>query len=147
MELWKSLQMIIWAILQLATSAASCHILTTKNDSTVNYWPGQLFLIFMFTLKCLPICKSINKLAVYNFPIFSMVNKPNQIIFGYSSNWITKHPSNNLLHLIWSKIHGERASKFNSTLIMRQSVRPERKYLGPHFPYFLQLVTSSRIYL
>jgi hypothetical protein len=64
LKLWMSLQLVIWASLQLVTSSASCNISTTENDSLVNYWPQQLFLILIFTWKCRQLPEFTFKLAV-----------------------------------------------------------------------------------
>ena len=126
MELWKSLQMAFLASLQLVTPAAFYNILTTENDSLVNYWPQQSFWIFIFTWKCCQLPEFTSKLTINNFPNFSMFNKPLQKILGYTSNWNTNNPSSNLLYLIWSTIHGERAfQKFiRCYLFANRSDRP-----------------------
>ena len=111
MELWTSLQTAILAFIQLVTSAASCHNLRTENDSLVNYWPRHLILIINFTWNGLPICGFTSNLAISNFPIFSMVNKPTWIFFDYITSWTTNNPSNNLLYLVWFGNHRERASQ------------------------------------
>jgi hypothetical protein len=83
--------------------------LTTENDTLVNYWPQQSFWIFIFTWKFCQLPEFTSKLTINNFPNFSMVNKPLQIILGYTSSWNTNNSSNNLLYLIGSTIQGERA--------------------------------------
>ena len=95
----------------MVSSAASCHNLFTEYDSLVNYWPTQFILIFNRTWKCLQLRAITSNLVIFNFPNFSLVKKPNWIIFGYISNWTTNNPSNNLLHLVWSQNHRERASQ------------------------------------
>ena len=111
MELWKSLQTAYLAFIHLVSSAASCHILRTENDSLVNYWPRHLILIINFTWNGLPICGFTSNLAISDFPIFSMVNKPTWIFFDYINSWTTNNPSRNLLDLIWLQNHRERASQ------------------------------------
>ena len=111
MELWTSLQTAILAFIQLVTSAASCHNSRTENDSLVNYWPRHLILIINFTWNGLQICGFTSNLAISNFPIFSMVNKPTWIFFDYITSWTTNNPSNNLLYLVWFGNHRERASQ------------------------------------
>jgi len=132
MELSTSLQMAKLASLQLATPAAYYNILTTENDSLVNYWPQQSFWISIFTWKCCQLLEFTSKLTINNFPNFSMVNKPLQIILGYTSNWNTNNSSSNLLYLIWSTIRGERAfQKFTRCyLFANRSDRPSGKEIS-----------------
>ena len=61
-----------------------------------------------------------------------MVNKPLQIILGYTSNWNTNNSSSNLLYLIWSTIRGERAfQKFTRCyLFANRSDRPSGKEIS-----------------
>ena len=94
MELWTSLQTAILAFIHLVTSAASCPNSITENDSSVNYWPRHLILIINFTWNGLQICGFTSNLAISNFPIFSMVNKPTWIFFDYITSWTTTiHPT------------------------------------------------------
>ena len=131
MELWTSLQMAKLAYSQLVTPAAYYNILTTENDSLVNYWTQQSFWISIFTWKF------TSELTINNLPNFSMVNKPIMIILDYIGNENIYNLSSNLLYLIWSTIHGERAFQNLFDVIyspIGPTVRPERKYLGPNFP-------------
>ena len=94
MELWTSLQTAILAFIHLVTSPASCPNSITENDSSVNYWPRHLILIINFTWNGLQICGFTSNLAISNFPIFSMVNKPTWIFFDYITSWTTTiHPT------------------------------------------------------
>ena len=98
--------MVIWTLIHLVTSTASCNILATENDFPNNYWIEQLIVIFKITWKCLKLRLFPDKFPNYKF---SMVNEPIQIIFGYPNNWGTNNLYKYLLYLIWSTTHGERA--------------------------------------
>ena len=103
--------MAILASFQLVTPAASYNILTNRKWFFGFYWPQQSFWIFIITWECYQLSEFTLKLAFINFPIFSMVYKPNQIILGYTSNGNTNNPSSNFNYLTWSTIRGERASQ------------------------------------
>ena len=104
---------------QLVTPAAYYYNLTTENDSLVNNWPQQSSSIFTFTWKWCQLSGFTLQLAFIKFPIFSMVNKPNQIILDYIGNENIYNPSSNLLYLIWFTTSGERApqSLFNNNYL------------------------------
>ena len=136
MELWTSLQMAKLASSPLVTPAAYYNNLTIENDSLVNNWPQQSSSIFTFTWKWCQLSGFTFQLAFIKFPIFSMVNKLNQIFLDYIGNENIYNPSSNLLYLIWSTIHGERAFQNLFDVIyspIGPTVRPETKYLGPDF--------------
>jgi hypothetical protein len=109
MELWTSLQMAKLASSQLVTPAAYYYNLTIENDSLVENRPQQSSSIFTFTWKWCQLSGFTFQLAFIKFPIFSMVNKPNQIILDYIGNENIYNTSSNLLYLIWSTTRGERA--------------------------------------
>ena len=108
MELWKSLRTPNLALSQLVSSAASCHNLITEYDSLVNYWPTQFILIFNLTWNCLQLRSNTSNLVIRNFPNFSLVKKPNWIIFDYINNWLINNSSNILLYLVSCQNHRER---------------------------------------
>ena len=100
---------------QLVTPAADYINLIIENDSLVNNWPRQSSSIFTITWEWFQLLGFTLQLPNINFPIISMVYKPNLIILDYIGNWIINNPSNNLLYLVWLTTHGERApqSLFN----------------------------------
>ena len=68
-KLWTSLQMVIWPVIHLATSAASGYMLTTENDLPYNYWLEQLYVMFQLTWKCLQLRLFTGNFATYIFQI------------------------------------------------------------------------------
>jgi hypothetical protein len=111
MALWTSLQIVKLANSQLVTPAADCKNSTTENDSLVNNWPRQSSSILIITWEWLQLPGFTLQLPHINFPIISMVYKPNLIILDHIGNWNINNPSNNLLYLVWLTTRGERASQ------------------------------------